>query len=199
MFKTMLSRAVLRLGGWALETPVPPVGRYVLLAAPHTSNWDFVWLLACAWSAGVDLKWMGKASLFRGPFGPFMRALGGIAIQRDTRSGIVGATVAAFAHQQDLVVTIPAEGTRSAGRHWRSGFYHIARLANVPIVLGYLDYARRRGGLGPALVPSGDIRADMDIVRAFYRDKQGRNPGAFTVPRLIEEDSAEEGASGAKR
>ncbi|MGA1373012.1 MAG: lysophospholipid acyltransferase family protein [Pseudomonadales bacterium] len=187
MLKRWLARGVLRIGGWALETTVPPKARYVLLAAPHTSNWDFVWLLALAWSVDVDLHWMGKASLFSGPLGPLMRALGGIPIERGTRSRVVDTTVAVFAHRPEFVVTIPAEGTRGAGAYWRSGFYHIARLARVPIVLGYLDYPRRRGGLGPVLEPSGDVRADMDVIRAFYANKRGRFPGAFTEPRLIEE------------
>jgi 1-acyl-sn-glycerol-3-phosphate acyltransferase len=184
-----LARAVLRVGGWALETGVPAGRRYVLIAAPHTSNWDFIWLLALAWSVDVDLRWMGKASLFVWPFGPVFRALGGIAIQRDRRNNSVDATVAEFKRGGDLVVTIPPEATRSQTPYWRSGFYHIARLAEVPLVLGYLDYARRRGGLGPCLHPTGDVVADMDVIRAFYADKQGRYPALFAEPRLREEDA----------
>ncbi len=183
-----LARALLRLGGWSLETGVPDGRRYVLIAAPHTSNWDFIWLLALAWSVDVDLRWMGKASLFIWPLGPLFRALGGIAIQRDRRTNMVDGTVAAFAQGGDLVVTVPPEATRSHSHYWRSGFYHIARLAKVPLVLGYLDYARRRGGLGPRLDPTGDVVADMNIIRAFYADKQGRYPALFGVPRLREED-----------
>lgn len=168
---------------------MPASPRYVLIAAPHTSNWDFVFMLAMAWSLQVRLHWMGKASLFAPPLGGLFRALGGLPAHRDLRSNLVDQSVARFAERPDLVLAVPAEGTRGRGSNWRSGFYHIARLAEVPIVLGYLDYARRRGGLGPELRPSGDVRADMDRIRAFYADKVGRHPSKFTEPRLAEESA----------
>jgi 1-acyl-sn-glycerol-3-phosphate acyltransferase len=187
VIKKSLGQAILRLSGWAFEGPVPATRRYVLIAAPHTSNWDFVYMMAMAWVLGVRLTWMGKASLFTFPHGVLFRALGGVPIRRAQRANLVEQSVARFAEGQDLVLAVPAEGTRGRGTTWRSGFYHIARLAEVPVVLGYLDYARKRGGLGPELCPSGDVRADMDIVRAFYADKVGRHPSRFTVPRLSEE------------
>lgn len=187
MVKKKIGQAVLRLGGWAFEGPVPATQRYVLIAAPHTSNWDFVYMMAMAWALGIRLSWMGKASLFVFPLGVLFKALGGLPIRRDMRANLVEQSVARFTPGSDLVLAVPAEGTRGRGTTWRSGFYHIARLAEVPIVLGYLDYARKRGGLGPELRPSGDVRADMDIVRAFYADKVGRHPSLFTVPRLAEE------------
>lgn len=187
MIKKSIGRAILHLGGWAFEGPVPAIHRYVLIAAPHTSNWDFVYMMAMAWALGIRLTWMGKASLFVFPHGALFRALGGVPIRRALRANLVEQSVARFAGGQDLVLAVPAEGTRTRGTTWRSGFYHIARLADVPVVLGYLDYARKRGGLGPALRPSGNVRADMDIVRAFYADKVGRRPAQFTAPRLAEE------------
>ncbi|MBI5719392.1 MAG: 1-acyl-sn-glycerol-3-phosphate acyltransferase [Burkholderiales bacterium] len=144
-------------------------------------------MMAMAWALGIRLTWMGKASLFVFPHGALFRALGGVPIRRALRANLVEQSVARFAGGQDLVLAVPAEGTRTRGTTWRSGFYHIARLADVPVVLGYLDYARKRGGLGPALRPSGNVRADMDIVRAFYADKVGRRPAQFTAPRLAEE------------
>lgn len=187
MMRKHIGRAILWASGWAFEGPLPASRRYVLIAAPHTSNWDFVFMMAMAWALGVQLRWMGKASLFVFPLGGLFRALGGIPIRRDVRANLVEQSVARFAQHADLVLAVPAEGSRSLGAHWRSGFYHIARLAEVPVVLGYLDYARRRGGLGPELRPSGNVRADMDIVRAFYADKVGRHPARFTAPRLAEE------------
>lgn len=169
---------------------MPATRRYVLIAAPHTSNWDFVYMMAMAWAIGVRLSWMGKASLFVFPFGALFKTLGGLPIRRDVSANVVEQSVARFAQAQDLVLAVPAEGSRRRGTVWRSGFYHIARLAEVPIVLGYLDYARRRGGLGPEVRPSGDVRADMDFVRAFYADKVARHPEAFTAPRLAEEADA---------
>jgi len=190
VIKKSIGKAILHFSGWAFEGPVPASRRYVLIAAPHTSNWDFVYMLAMAWTLDVRLRWMGKASLFVFPFGALFKALGGLPIRRDVAANLVDQSVARFAQAQDLVLAVPAEGTRSRGTTWRSGFYHIARLAEVPIVLGYLDYARRRGGLGPEVRPSGDVRADMDRVRAFYADKVGRHPAEFTSPRLAEEADA---------
>ncbi|MBL8287949.1 MAG: 1-acyl-sn-glycerol-3-phosphate acyltransferase [Rubrivivax sp.] len=189
-----LARIFLRLAGWQFEGMLPEVRRFVLIAAPHTSNWDFVFMMAMAWSTEVPFRWMGKASLFAPPHGRLFKALGGVPIRRGTRSGLVAQSAACFEQARsagaDFVLAVPAEGTRERAALWRSGFYHIARLADVPVVLGYLDYARKRGGLGPALHASGDVRADMDRIRAFYAGKTGRHPGKFTPPRLAEEDEA---------
>jgi 1-acyl-sn-glycerol-3-phosphate acyltransferase len=97
----------------------------------------------------------------------------------------------AFARNPDLVLTVPPEGTRARAPRWKSGFYQIARAARVPIAMGYLDYTRRRGGLGPLLVPGDDLRADMDAIRAFYTDKRGKHPDRFGDVRLAEEDAAD--------
>ena len=185
--KKIIAHTWLRLTGWAFEGPTPASRQYVLIAAPHTSNWDFIYMMAMAWSLDVRLNWMGKASLFVFPHGPLFRALGGLPIRRDARANLVEQSAARFARNPALVLAVPAEGTRFRRTTWRSGFYHIARLAEVPIVLGYLDYARKRGGLGPEVRPSGNVRADMDLVRAFYADKVGRHPANFTAPRLAEE------------
>jgi 1-acyl-sn-glycerol-3-phosphate acyltransferase len=190
MIKRWIGRAWLSTAGWAFEGSVPPHPRYVAIAAPHTSNWDFVHMMAMAWALDVRFRWMGKASLFAFPFGRLMRAMGGIPIDRSRRGQLVNQCVAHFESDPGLVLAVPAEGTRGRGTHWRSGFYHIARSARVPIVLGYLDYARRRGGLDAGFVPSGDVRADMGRIRHFYADKVGRHPGRFTPPRLVEEDQA---------
>jgi 1-acyl-sn-glycerol-3-phosphate acyltransferase len=147
-------------------------------------------MMAMAWSLGIRPNWMGKAALFKPPLGRIYRALGGIPTYGDVRTGVVEQSVARFRESDDLVLAVPAEGTRGLATHWRSGFYHIARLAEVPIVLGYLDYARKRAGLGPEIRPSGDVRADMDRIRAFYAGRSGRYPALFTEPRLIEEETA---------
>lgn len=186
--RSAMGRGVLRLGGWSFEGSVPRLRRYVLIAAPHTSNWDFVLMMAMAFALDIPISWFGKSSLFHSPLGWLFRALGGISADRDRSTNLVEQSVARFAADQDLVLVVPAEATRAAGTQWRSGFYHIARLANVPIVLGYLDYARKKGGLGLAVRPSGDVRADMDRIREFYADKRGRYPELFTTPRLREED-----------
>lgn len=148
-------------------------------------------MLAMAMSLGIRLNWMGKAALFESPLGWLYRALGGIPTYANRRTSMVEQSAARFLqNDDDLVLAIPAEGTRRLAPMWRSGFYHIARLADVPIVLGYLDYARKRGGLGPEIRPSGNVSADMDRIRAFYADKVGRYPAQFTAPRLADEAAA---------
>jgi 1-acyl-sn-glycerol-3-phosphate acyltransferase len=182
-----LAQLFLRATGWQPEGPRPASRRYVLIAAPHTSNWDLVYLLAIAAVYDVSVSWMGKASLFRGPGGRVLRRLGGIAVDRRHRGNLVRQMVALFEQRERLALVVPAEGTRSYTPHWRSGFYHIARTANVPVVLGYLDYQRKRGGFGPELVLTGDVGQDMDEIRSFYSDKVGKHPQCFGPVRLKEE------------
>ena len=182
-----LGRLYLRISGWRVEGRFPDAAKTVVIAAPHTSNWDMPLMLAMAWVLDVRPAWLGKQELFRRPFGWFMRRLGGVPVDRTARQNTVRQAVERFDALERLHLVIPPSGTRSRATHWRSGFYHIAREANVPIVLGYLDYARRRGGFGPELHPSGDLRADMDAIRRFYADKTGRHPEQFGPVRLAEE------------
>ncbi len=186
-----LAKAFLRLTGWALEGTRPVPRGFLLIAAPHTTNWDLVYLLACAWAFGISPSWMGKHTLFWGPLGPVMRWLGGVPVYRGRAGGLVSQMAQAFERHPDLVLTVPPEGTRARATHWKSGFYHIARAARVPIVMGYLDYERRRGGLGPLMVPGDDLCADMDAFRAFYTDKRGKYPDQFGPIRLAEEEAAD--------
>ena len=138
----------------------------MLIAAPHTTNWDFPYLLAFAEHFGMRISWLGKASLFRGPLGPIMRGLGGIPIERSRSENRVASMAKIFERYEDLGLVVPVEATRSRTDHWKSGFYYIALTAGVPVVMGFLDYARKRGGIGPAFMPTGDVARDMDAVRA---------------------------------
>lgn len=182
-----LARLFLSATGWQPEGERPAPARYVLIAAPHTTNWDFPYLLAFAEHFGLTISWLGKASLFRGPLGPLMRALGGIPIERSRSENRVAEMAQAFSDRAALGLVVPAEATRGRAEYWKSGFYYIAMAAEVPVVMSYLDYTRKRGGFGPAFMPSGDIARDMDAVRAFYADKQGKYPEAFGPVRLREE------------
>jgi 1-acyl-sn-glycerol-3-phosphate acyltransferase len=183
----LLAKAFLRITGWAPEGRKPAARRYVLIAAPHTSNWDLAYLLALATVLDVKIAWMGKHQLFRGVMGTVMRKLGGVPVRRDRRNDLVQ-QMADRIHESDAIaLTVPAEGTRGYVPYWKSGFYQIARRAQVPIVLGYLDYPRRRGGFGPELIPTGDLRQDMDEIRAFYADIRGRHPELEGEIRLKEE------------
>lgn len=187
--KRWIGRTWLRAFGWREEgeRPSPP---FVLIAAPHTTNWDLPFTLALSYVYDLPIRWAGKHTLFAFPWGPLMRALGGVAIRRDRRENRVSQLAGLFREHPGLVLTVPAEGTRSRTEHWKSGFYHVAREAGVPIVCGYLDYARKRGGFGLVLEPTEDVRADMDRIRAFYADKQGKYPERFGPVRLREESEA---------
>lgn len=192
-----LSSLILRLIGWSASGVPPAQERCVLIAAPHTSNWDLALLLLFANHFGFRLRWMGKHTLFRGPMGWLMRFLGGLPIDRRSRNNVVEQMAARFAEEPELVLVIPPEGTRRAAEYWKSGFYHIARAADVPVLLCFLDYRRKVGGIGPTLWPSGNVKADMDAIRAFYAGKTGRYAHAFGPVRLRAEDEplAEEPAA----
>ena len=185
--KKLLARAFLKLTGWTADGPAPTPKRYVLIAAPHTSNWDLPYLLAFAWLFDMRISWMGKHDLFRPPLGFLMRALGGLPVRRDKRGDMVSQMAQAIEEADAIALVVPAEGTRSYVPYWKSGFYHIARKANVPIVLSYLDYSRRIGGFGPAILPTGDLSADMEEIRNFYEGKQGKFPELFGEVRLKDE------------
>jgi 1-acyl-sn-glycerol-3-phosphate acyltransferase len=185
--KRWIGRAWLKLHGWRLEGALPERRRFVLILAPHTSMWDVPFMLALAWVYGIHIEWMVKRELFRPPLGWLLRRLGGIPIDRRGAHGIVEQMIDAFAGRDELILGVPPEGTRRRSTHWKTGFYEIAKGAGVPIVMGFLDFGNRVGGMGPALQPS-DIASDMDRLRAFYADKTGKRPHEFTPPRLRVED-----------
>ena len=160
-----------------------------MIAAPHSTNWDFPLTLAIAKVTGIRISWLGKDALFKGPMGPIMRWLGGVAIDRRAPGGMVAHLASQFADHARLVLVVPAEGTRSKTEHWKSGFYRIAETAGVPIVCAFVDGRTRTGGFGPVIAPTGDLTADMDRIRAFYAGKEGIKPGRFGPVRLREEDA----------
>jgi 1-acyl-sn-glycerol-3-phosphate acyltransferase len=184
----LMGATYLRLFGWRVEGLPPHVTKAVLIAAPHTSNWDLPFMLATAWVLGVRLSWLGKRGLFRWPFEPLFRRLGGLPVDRGSSQNLVQQAVDWFGDTTQLLLAIAPSGTRSRMAHWRSGFYHIARGADVPVLCTFLDYRRKVSGVGPALTPSGDVRKDMDAIRAFYADIVGRYPALATPVRLREED-----------
>jgi 1-acyl-sn-glycerol-3-phosphate acyltransferase len=178
---------LLRVAGWRIEGQVPTAPKYVLIAAPHTSNWDFVWAMSMAVVLRVKLNWFAKHTLFKPMVGALFRRWGGIPIRRDERANRVEVITEQLRLADSMVVLIPAEGTRSYTEHWKSGFYHIAQAARVPIVLGYLDYAERRGGFGPLLMPGGELVGDMQQIRSFYSALAGKYPADVGPVRLKEE------------
>ena len=176
-----LSRALLRLLGWRVEGALPDnATRSVLIAAPHTSNWDLPYTLLVAFALRLNIYWMGKQGIFRAPFGGLMRWLGGIAVNRSQSTNLVAASAQALRESPGPAqLVVPPEGTRSKVRYWKTGFYYIALEAGVPIILAYMDYEQRRSGLGPVFVPTGDIERDMLTIKAFYAPFKGKNPGQF--------------------
>lgn len=184
----LLGRLILFLLGWKTEGPVPAHEKCVLIAAPHTSNWDLPITLAITHVMGRPIFWMGKEQIFRFPFGRIMKWLGGIPIDRSGSHNVVRFTADYIRnHGGPVIVMVPAEGTRSRAEFWKSGFYHIAMEAGVPVYLGYLDYRRKRGGYGIAIALTGDRKKDMDKIRAFYAGKTGKYPGDFGPIRLQDE------------
>lgn len=178
-----LSLALLRLGGWKVEGALPPQAvKSVLIAAPHTSNWDLPYTLMLAFALRLRVYWMGKQSIFRAPFGGLMRWLGGIPVNRSQSSNLVASSAQAMREAEGpMQLMIPPEGTRGRTRHWKTGFYFIAQQAGVPIVLAFVDFGRKVGGLGPLFQPTGDVDADMARIKAFYAPIQGKNADQFDV------------------
>ncbi len=183
-----IAKTTLKLSGWKLRTePVPPDNVGLLIGAPHTSNWDFIMMLSITWSMGMSVKYLGKDSLFKRPFGWVMRVLGGIPVDRKNPVGVVADIVDRASSGEKFFLVITPEGTRAKGKFWKSGFYRIATEGNLPITLAYVDSATKTCGLGRTFRPSGDVHADMDLVREYYADKVGIRPELFTEPRLREE------------
>jgi 1-acyl-sn-glycerol-3-phosphate acyltransferase len=176
-----LSMGFLKLAGWKIDGRLPDnCQKSVLIAAPHTSNWDLPYTLMVAFVLRIEIHWMGKAQIFRAPFGGLMRWLGGIPVTREKASNLVAASVAALqASAGPLHLVVPPEGTRGKTSYWKTGFYYIAVGAQVPIVMAYMDYARKISGLGPVFLPTGNVEADMAAIKAFYAPFKGKNAAQF--------------------
>lgn len=172
----MLAILFLKMIGWRKEGSLPHIPKYVIILAPHTSNWDLPIGLAIAFALKLRGYWLGKDDLFRWPFHGFFRWLGGIPINRSKSSDVVVQMVQVFKEWENFTMVLTPEGTRKKVTYWKSGFWHIARCANVPIVLAFLDYLRKAGGGGSVFYPTGDIEADMEYIRAFYAMVTGKHP-----------------------
>ena len=157
-----LGRLVLKITGWKVSGVLPVEPRSVIIAAPHTSNWDFVFLIAATSALGVRIHWLGKDSLFNHPLGFIMHWLGGIPVNRSKRTRLVSQIAERFQSQVSLHLVIPPAGTRAHTDRWRSGFYHIAQSAKVPVIFGFLDYPKKLAGISEAMPLSGRLQEDMD-------------------------------------
>jgi 1-acyl-sn-glycerol-3-phosphate acyltransferase len=173
-----IGHATLRLFGWRLTGTIPDLPRFVVIVAPHTSNWDFPVGLATKWALGFDVTWLGKDALFRPPLGWFMRAIGGLPVNRASANALVDRTAQEFARRERMVLVLAPEGTRTKVDKWRSGFWHIARTADVPVVCAAIDWGRKQVRFGPTLTVRPDDGAEVDIARikAHYDDTLGYHP-----------------------
>ena len=184
-----LARWILKLVGWELVGETPPASKYVLIGAHHTSNWD--WAVGFLLMSGLGLKprWIGKDALFKGIAGPIMRGLGGIPVVRDARANFVEQIAEVYENSKELVIAIAPEGTRKYVDHWKTGFYHIAKAAQISVAMGFLDYQKKICGVGGYLLPSGDINADMEILREFYAGVVAKFPENQGIVRVVQKVS----------
>ena len=198
--KQALASAILKLSGWRLVVEEePPRTGSIFLGAPHTSNFDGVLMLCLGWKLGLDVKWLGKKSLFKAPLGWIVRGLGGIPVDRGNAGGtverLVGSLESKAESQSDSegwALVIAPEGTRKKADYWKSGFYRIAVETGLPVVLGFVNGRDKVAGLGPVVHMTGDVKADMDLIRDFYEGIAGVHPGQESVPRLRMEEASDE-------
>jgi 1-acyl-sn-glycerol-3-phosphate acyltransferase len=175
-FMQRASRFILGLAGWRTEGRLPSIPKFVLVGAPHTSNWDLPFTLLFAFALKARIHWMGKEAIFRRPFQTLFKWLGGIPVIRSRSENQVEQSIRQFNRSDQLILTIAPAGTRKRVLRWKTGFYHIACGAGVPIALGFLDYHRKVGGIGPLIHPTGNMNTDMEAILAFYDGVTGKHP-----------------------
>ncbi len=182
----MLSRKILELTGWKIKGQFhDETKKAVLIVAPHTSNLDFVIGRLVFNVLGIKVKFLIKKEAFIFPFGFFLKKLGGIPVDRKRKTNIVDQLINEFNESDQLVLIITPEGTRSYVSSWKKGFYYIAKKANVPVVLGFLDYKKKEAGLGPVIWPAGNYDEDSIIIKRFYQNITGRHPEKFNPNAII--------------
>jgi len=186
-----LAKLYLMLWGFELVGFRPSEKKYVIVAAPHTSNWDVPLMLSAAIIYGIRVRWIGKHTLFHWPYGWFIRCLGGVPVDRRSSHNYVDQMADTIAQSESFALLITPEATRSRAEYWKSGFYHIARAAHVPIALAYLDFKTRKLGIVEVLYPTGDVDADMEVIRRLYHDKTALYPDCFGPIRLRPKEASE--------
>lgn len=164
-----IAKSLLKLSGWKVKGRLPDRDKFILIAEPHSSNWDFIIFLLVVFLFRIPIHWMGKHTLFIKPFNNILQRLGGIPVNRFVKTNMVDTTVGAFGDAGQLIIALAPTGTRDKKAGWKTGFYHIARKAGVPIVLGYIDYKNRTAGIGPSVFPTHDMKKDMAAIKRFYR------------------------------
>jgi len=177
MIAKVLSRIILKVAGWHVKGRIPDeVKKCIMIAAPHTSNWDLLFARCAFYIMDIDLRYTIKKEAMVGPLGWLLKKMGALPVDRKKNNSLVDAMVDILNNAEQMVIMITPEGTRSYQPRWRKGFYHAALKANVPIVLGYLDYSRKEAGIGPIVMPTGDVEGDIENIKAFYRTIIGKYP-----------------------
>lgn len=171
-----ISAWILKILGWKIQVDLPNFKKFVVIAAPHTSNWDFPLGILTVKALKLKVTWMGKHSLFKWPFGWFFRAIGGTPIHRNKAQNYIAQMTELFESSDELVLALAPEGTRGKTDHWKTGFHYIARAANVPVLMGYFDYENKVIGIRDLLYPGEDIEADFEKIRQVYGPIRGKNP-----------------------
>jgi 1-acyl-sn-glycerol-3-phosphate acyltransferase len=189
LFAFLLGKMVMKLTGWKIDGNLPESRKMIIIAAPHTTNWDFIYLLGAAYCFRLGINWLGKKSLFPPVWGSFLKYLGGVPIDRSKSSNTVQTIADAIAKSTYFTLVIPPAGTRSRTDYWKSGFYQITLATQIPIVCGYLDYQKKVACLGLSFVPTGNVQEDMDRIRDFYQGIKGKHPENTSRIRLKEEDA----------
>jgi 1-acyl-sn-glycerol-3-phosphate acyltransferase len=173
-----LSKFIFGLTGWrAVGSPPQGISKYVMICAPHTSYWDGFWMLGCASLLRMDLRFLGKHTMFKGPLGWLMRGLGAVPVVRTQRQNTVQAAAAWFQSADAFLLGVAPEGTRRLTEGWKTGFYWIAMEAKVPIACAFVDYRTKSGGFLPDLIhPTGNIEQDFELFRRAYANVTPKFP-----------------------
>lgn len=186
----LLCRVGMWLFGWKMEGDPPDTKKYVLIAAPHTSNWDLILTLCLGFTYRIEVYWLGKDTLFSSKYGFILKWLGGIPVVRSRSTNMVQRTVQVFNSMDELILIVPPEGTRGKVRCWKTGFYHIAYGAKVPIAMGFIDFKRKTGGFGPTFFPTGKIEEDMAQIQAFYKNFKGKREDLWSEDSVALKDKS---------
>ncbi len=178
--KTFIGKLILKILGWKSDYPKKfQVDKFVIIAAPHTSNWDLVYALSIFWKYKIPVKYFIKESFTKGLHGKLFKAMGAIGVNRSKTGNLVHHAAATIKKMDKIALMVPAEGTRSKVKKWKTGFYHIAKKANVPVALGYLDYKNKIAGVGDLLELTADFESDMKKIEKFYSTIDGKFPDKY--------------------
>lgn len=191
----ILGGLLCRLLGWKAIGDYPSVPKALFIASPHTTLWDGIIMLAVAWKMGVKLSWITKKETVRFPFRRLVLYFGAVPVDRSKRSDTVAQIAEEFQDCSGMYLAIAPAGTRKKRDYWKSGFYHMAVKANVPVICGFLDYKRKEGGIRDILLLTGDVSADMERIRSVYAGIEGKYPASMTRIRLRSEDAEEDASS----